>query len=531
MANYIVEMDSGVHADASAASSAITSAGASITTTFSLSMTYLIDATADQLAAISGVKYSADADADSGVGLQSLSTHHFRYLDNRFGISSDPASNSDVLRYEFGDWEPKYSANGKTIYLVDSGINASHTEFANATITNLHSAYGSDYADSTGHGASMAGLMVGRNIGVARQATVKNVKLFNEASGNVTLGNVINALDAVLADHNSGNVADVKVMCAPWTTAQNNLIDSKIGELNSANIVVVAAAGNQNDNVANYSPAGVDAIITVGAHDNDRQIASFTNTPWDGGNATVAHPNYGAQVDIFSIGVDVTTCSHISSVVYGQATGTSIPTALVAGGAAAYVEKHPSENSDKIKEILISEGSIKGKFMLTLDTTGTDAQLSQVNQSLLMLDSGGSDETLELSNTFPSGKILNVQKGQTANIDLDINTNLSNVAIVTFSPLPPFATFNNATNVVSVDVTSIDANLSPANYVFGVRGTTPQGFMVMEEYTFGIYNSAESELDSANNYYYDEDNTEYDLAESVDFITSFGRHHLGTNIK
>ena len=106
MANYIVEMDSGVHADASAAASAITSAGASITTTFSLSMTYLIDATAEQLAAISGVKHSADADADSGVGLQSLSTHHFRYLDNRFGISSDPASNSEVLRYEFGDWEP-----------------------------------------------------------------------------------------------------------------------------------------------------------------------------------------------------------------------------------------------------------------------------------------------------------------------------------------------------------------------------------------------------------------------------------------
>ena len=170
--------------------------------------------------------------------------------------------------------------------------------------------------------------------------------------------------------------------------------------------------------------------------------------------------------------------------------------------------------------------------MLTLDTTGTSAQLSQVNQSLLMLDSGGSDETIELSNTFPSGKILNVQRGQTANVDLDINSNLSNVAIVMFSPLPPFATFSNATNVVTVDVTSLDANLSPANYVFGVRGTTPQGFMVMEEYTIGIYDSAESELDSASSYYYDEDNTEYDLAESVDFISSFGRGQQGvTNIK
>ena len=74
--------------------------------------------------------------------------------------------------------------------------------------------------------------------------------------------------------------------------------------------------------------------------------------------------------------------------------------------------------------------------------------------------------------------------------------------------------------------------MSPANYVFGVRGTTPQGFMVMEEYVIGIYDSAESELDSASSYYYDEENTEYDLAETIDFLTSFGRGQHGvTNIK
>ena len=67
--------------------------------------------------------------------------------------------------------------------------------------------------------------------------------------------------------------------------------------------------------------------------------------------------------------------------------------------------------------------------------------------------------------------------------------------------------------------------------MFGVRGTTASGFMVMEEFTVGIYNTATTELDSANNYYYDAENTEYDLAESVDFISSFGRHHQGQNIK
>ena len=519
MANYIVEMDSGVHADASAAQTAITSAGASITTTFSLSMTYLISATAEQLAAITGVKYSEDADADSGLGLQNFSTAHFRYLDNRW---YNKANVDGVMAesYSFDSWEPKFSGNGKTVYLVDSGINDSHIEFANATITNLHSAYGSTYSDSTGHGTSMAGLITGENIGVARDVTIKNVKLFDAASGNISVGNVITALDAVLSDHNSSNVADVKVMCAPWVTAQNNLIDSKIGELNNSNIVVVAAAGNSNDNVANYSPAGVADIITVGAHDNDFVISEFTNTAWDGGSDTTSFPNYGAAVDIFTIGEGVTTCSHLSSVIYGTGTGTSISTALVAGGVAQFIEKHPSKNSNEIKDILIAEGSLKGKVALSIAEGSTGANLDVINEAVLQLDSGSSDESPEFSNTYPSGRILNMQTGTTANINLDINTNLSNVAILPFSPLAPWMSFDANTGVVTADTTSLDANLSPGVFLFGIRGKTASEYVIVEEYSIGVYDTAESELDSSTSYYYDTDNAEYDEAEFVSYSSS-----------
>lgn len=526
MANYIVEMDSGVHADASAAQTAITSAGASITTTFSLSLTYLISATAEQLAAISGVKYSEDADADSGLGLQNYSTHHFRYLDNRWYNSAN-VDGTWTETYSFDSWEPKFSGNGKTVYLVDSGINASHIEFANATITNLHSAYGSTYTDSTGHGTSMAGLICGENIGLARDVTLKNVKLFDQASGNISVGNVISALDAVLSDHNSSNVADVKVLCAPWTTAQNNLIDSKISELNNSNIVVVAAAGNNNDNVANYSPAGVADIITVGSHDTDFVISEFTNTAWDGGSDTTSFPNYGAAVDIFTIGQNVTTCSHLSSVIYGSATGTSMSTALVAGGVAQFIEKHPSKNSNEIKDILISEGSLKGKTSLTLGAGSTDANLDMINESVLQLDSGSSDATIEFSNTFPSGRILNVQSGSVANINLDINTNVSNVAILPFSPLAPWMSFDANTGVITADTSSLDANLSPGVFLFGIRGKTASDFVIVEEYSIGVYDTAESELESSTNYYYDDDNAEYDEAEFVTYSVA-GQQKLPT---
>jgi subtilisin family serine protease len=529
MANYIVEMDSGVHADATAAQSAITGAGASITTTFSLSLTYLISATAEQLAAISGVKYSEDADADSGLGLQSFSTHHFRYLDNRYYDSSNIAGNI-TESYSFSSWEPKYSGDNKTVYLIDSGINAGHVEFANATITNLHSAYGSTYSDSTGHGTSMAGLIAGENIGLARDCTIKNVKLFDEASGNISVGNVITALDAVLSDHNGSNVADVKVLCAPWTTARNNLIDSKIGEINNSNIVVVAAAGNSNDDVANYSPAGVADIITVGSHDTEFVISEFTNTAWDGGSDSTSFPNYGAALDIFTIGESVTTCSHLSSVIYGRATGTSMSTALVAGGVAQYIEKHPGKSSNEIKDVLIAEGSIRGKLRLSLGSGTTSANLDLMNESVLQLDSGGSDESINFSNTFASGRILTMQSGTTANVNLDINSTLSNIHILPFSPLAPWMSYDANTGIITADTSSLDANLSPGVFIFGIRGKTASEYVVVEEFSIGVYDTAESELESSSSYYYDSDNTEYDEAEFVTYSVA-GSRFIGSTIK
>jgi subtilisin family serine protease len=529
MANYIVEMDSGVHADATAAQSAITGAGASITTTFSLNLTYLISATAEQLTAISGVKYSEDADADSGLGLQSFSTHHFRYLDNRYYDSSNIAGNI-TESYSFSSWEPKYSGDNKTVYLIDSGINAGHVEFANATITNLHSAYGSTYTDSTGHGTSMAGLIAGENIGLARDCTIKNVKLFDEASGNISVGNVITALDAVLSDHNASNVADVKVLCAPWTTAQNNLIDSKIGEINNSNIVVVAAAGNSNDDVANYSPAGVADIITVGSHDTEFVISEFTNTAWDGGSDSTSFPNYGAALDIFTIGESVTTCSHLSGVIYGRATGTSMSTALVAGGVAQYIEKHPGKSSNEIKEVLIAEGSIRGKLRLSLGSGTTSANLDLMNESVLQLDSGGSDESINFSNTFASGRILTMQSGTTANVNLDINSTLSNIHILPFSPLAPWMSFDANTGIITADTSSLDADLSPGVFIFGIRGKTASEYVVVEEFSIGVYDTAESELESSSSYYYDSDNTEYDEAEFVTYSVA-GSRFIGVTIK
>ena len=56
MAQYIIEMDSSVHADTTAAQSAITSAGGTITKTYSFPFTYKVECETSEYDAISGKK-------------------------------------------------------------------------------------------------------------------------------------------------------------------------------------------------------------------------------------------------------------------------------------------------------------------------------------------------------------------------------------------------------------------------------------------------------------------------------------------
>ena len=120
MATYIVGMDSSVHADDTAAQGAITTAGGTVTKTYSFALTYKIDCTADQLAAINGV-LTSEADNFEAVITPSFNTTHLKALCNNIGSSST-------------NYNPSSTGAGEHLYLVDTGINTTHDEFMLPTI-------------------------------------------------------------------------------------------------------------------------------------------------------------------------------------------------------------------------------------------------------------------------------------------------------------------------------------------------------------------------------------------------------------
>lgn len=491
MARYLITLDSGVHANDAAAQAAISAAGAAVIKTYAFSLTYEVEATAEQVAAISGLLDSLEKNTTTTVSVQMANQNHLTFL----ATSSVPNATA---------YTPQSSGSGGHVYLVDTGIYADHEQFVGRNINNLYSNFNGDFTDNAGHGTAVASVIIGNTQGVSKNATLHVVKLFDDVTGSITVGEILDALDAVLVHHQANTPSQVKVVCLPWTTPQNNFLDNKITEMNASNLVVVAAAGNDGVDVDTVSPAGVNVVLTVGAINQDFLVTSFTNVPWTN-PATAYFNNYGAALDLFALGVDVSCAGTSADDAYILSSGTSVASGIAAGTVLQWALNYPSKTSSQIKDTVLQEGHLKGMNLLAFDE-GSPVATSNVYRSVLTTNMIG-DESI---GNLPSGKVLDVQLGQTATLDLELNlADVTDLAVLEFAPMPPWASLDFNTGVLTVNTVGLDPALSPGIYFFGVKGTI-NGKTKVEEYSIGLYNTNVTELDAASQYYYDTETSSYD---------------------
>lgn len=103
-------------------------------------------------------------------------------------------------------------------------------------------------------------------------------------------------------------------------------LDSAVATLTSAGIHVVVAAGNDNANAQNTSPARAPSAITVGASTVNDERAYYSN--------------YGSVIDVFAPGTAViSTWIGSSNTATNSISGTSMATPHVAGVVAYLISK------------------------------------------------------------------------------------------------------------------------------------------------------------------------------------------------
>ena len=114
--------------------------------------------------------------------------------------------------------------------------------------------------------------------------------------------------------------------------------------------LVIAAAGNGGDSEELYYPAAYDGVLTVGSHDKDLKVSSFTQQ-----NGTV---------DILAPGEDIWLASR-NGVTYG-ARGTSYATGFVSAAAALLWQADLTQTPEEISQAILSSAqTVDGRKILT----------------------------------------------------------------------------------------------------------------------------------------------------------------------
>ena len=230
------------------------------------------------------------------------------------------------------------TGQGVQAYIIDTGIRASHQEFAGRIgngFTSVNDGNGTN--DCNGHGTHVAGTTGGTTYGVAKQVTLHAVRVLSCSGSGSTTG-VIAGVDWVTQNHTKPAVANMSLGGGISTA-----LDQAVANSISAGVSYAIAAGNSNADACSSSPARVSSANTVGATTSTDARSSFSN--------------FGSCVDIFAPGSSITSSWNTSDTATNTISGTSMATPHVAGALALYLQTNPTASPATASQALVSNST------------------------------------------------------------------------------------------------------------------------------------------------------------------------------
>lgn len=246
------------------------------------------------------------------------------------------------------------------IAILDSGVDAQHEDlagqFASNGVTND--------SDPLGHGTHCAGIAAAvsnNGIGIASLSPdpsylqVTSVKVMNAMGmGNqqATIQGIIRAAD-MGADVISMSLGGIS------SDSRQRAYEEAVKYANAKGSIVIAAAGNSNQNAKDYAPANAKGIIAVSALSPQQQKAPFSNTVND------------LAFGIAAPGMKI--MSTYPNNQYKELDGTSMATPMVAGLVGVLKAFRPGLTTKEVYDILydtgksIPDGKATGRMIQAAD--------------------------------------------------------------------------------------------------------------------------------------------------------------------
>ena len=282
----------------------------------------------------------------------------------------DQASSTLDARYNYTS-----TGAGVDIYIIDTGIRRSHSEFAPAS-TRVAAGYFTPGLGSTddgcGHGTHVAGIAAGATYGVAKAARIIPVRVFPGGSqatciAGTDVSAVVAGVNWVTSNHTGSNTA-VANMSLGATRGYSASLEAAVLALQADGVAVVVAAGNSGAYIGNtnyITPACTNGTISVGATRRDNQEASFSNY---GDCVNIMAPGYdikSAWPTVPDDSLDPTPGTGVASDnAWALLSGTSMAAPFVAGAVARLLETSRTATPTAVANQILSKATTNAVTMV-----------------------------------------------------------------------------------------------------------------------------------------------------------------------
>ncbi|KOG64203.1 serine protease [Streptomyces griseoflavus] len=251
---------------------------------------------------------------------------------------------------------PPSGGRGVTVYVIDTGVRTTHRDFGGRARSGWDFVDDdADADDANGHGTHVAATAAGTRYGVAKRARVVAVRVLDRA-GRGTTARVIAGIDWVARHARRPAVANLSLGSVP-----SPQLDQAVRNAVAAGVTFTVAAGNGGRRAEASSPGRVSEAITVGASDARDRRAAFSN--------------WGAKLDLFAPGVDITSAWHLGDTAKRTLSGTSMAAPHAAGAAALYLSSHRWAGPKEVRNALAATAA---QHRITAAGPGSPTALLQV---------------------------------------------------------------------------------------------------------------------------------------------------------